>query len=120
MRLTFIEHPAFTEWVTEALADDELAAVQRQLQESAESGDVIRGCGGLRKLRCGIVSAGRGKRGGGRIVYMHIPEVSVVFLIAGYSKVNKSDLTSEQRKVLAALALEFKREIIQASQRKRT
>jgi hypothetical protein len=38
-------------WVKKHLTDDDLAALQRELLAEPEKGDVMPGCGGLRKLR---------------------------------------------------------------------
>ncbi len=119
MRLTFIEHPGFTEWVTEMLSDEELASLQRELQENPGVGDVMQGCGGLRKVRCGLSKSGRGRRGGGRIVYLHVEAASVVYLIDGYSKSERDDLSRDQQKILAALAAQFREEIVGDQVRRR-
>ena len=50
----------------EHLPDDELWRLQTYLNDNAEVGDIIRGSGGVRKLRW--AATGRGKRGGLRIV----------------------------------------------------
>ena len=60
--LTFVESKLFTSLVHEYLSDDEYAALQQALTDNPEAGDVIRGSGGVRKLRWRV--AGRGKRGG--------------------------------------------------------
>ena len=67
MVFTFVETRLFTGLVSRYLSDDEYADLQRTLIADPEAGDVIRGTGGVRKLRWGI--AGRGKRGGIRIIY---------------------------------------------------
>jgi hypothetical protein len=65
--LTFIETRPFTSLVQQYLADDEYAALQQALVAKPDAGDVIRGSGGVRKLRWGV--AGRGQRGGVRVIY---------------------------------------------------
>ena len=65
--MTFVETKLFTELVRDYLSDDEYAAMQQFLVVNPEAGDVIPGSGGVRKLRWGV--AGRGKRGGLRVVY---------------------------------------------------
>jgi hypothetical protein len=65
--VTFVETKLFTKLVQEYLSDDEYAALQQSLLVNPETGDVIPGSGGVRKLRWGI--AGRGKRGGLRVIY---------------------------------------------------
>ena len=66
--LTFIETKLFTSLVPQYLTDDEYAALQQALVTTPDAGDVIRGSGGVRKLRWRVV-AGRGKRGGIRVIY---------------------------------------------------
>ena len=64
---TFIETKLFTKLVVAYLADDEYANLQRAIAEDPNAVDVIKGSGGVRKLRWG--RSGRGKRGGVRIIY---------------------------------------------------
>ena len=59
--LTFIETRLFTKLVPQYLSDDEYAALQQALVADPTAGDLIRGSGGVRKLRWSV--AGRGKRG---------------------------------------------------------
>ena len=57
----------FTRLVQEYLSDEEYRKLQEALIENPETGAVIRGSGGIRKLRW--AAPGRGKRGGYRIIY---------------------------------------------------
>ncbi len=59
---TFVETKLFTELVGRYLSDDEYSELQLSLIANPEAGDLVRGSGGLRKLR--LCVAGRGKRGG--------------------------------------------------------
>lgn len=65
--MRFVETPIFTRAVTALLVEEQYRALQLALALRAEQGDLIRGSGGLRKLRWGL--AGRGKRGGARVIY---------------------------------------------------
>jgi len=65
--VTFVETKLFTQLVQDYLSDDEYAALQQFLVVNPEAGDVIPASGGVRKLRWGV--AGRGKRGGLRVIY---------------------------------------------------
>lgn len=49
------------------LTDEEYSGLQKALIKDPEAGDLIPGSGGIRKLRWGV--AGRGKRGGIRVIY---------------------------------------------------
>lgn len=103
MRLTFKETSFFTRQITELLLDEELNALQWALMANPESGDLIRGSGGLRKLRW--AGSGRGKRGGLRVIYYwHVPgSVSVILLLLAYPKNEQENLTPAQLKVLKSI-----------------
>lgn len=101
MRLTFSETSIFTRQIAELLSDDELNALQWVLMANPERGDIIRGSGGLRKIRW--AASGRGKRGGLRIIYYwHVPGSTILFLLA-YPKNEQEDLTPAQLKVLKSI-----------------
>ena len=63
---TFVETKLFTRLIDEYLSDDEFAALQLSLAVKPEAGDVIKGTGGVRKMRW--AGSGRGKRGGLRVI----------------------------------------------------
>lgn len=65
--LTFIETRLFSKLADELLGDDGLLALQVHLLQHPESGDLIRGFGGVRKVRWAL--PGRGKSGGIRVIY---------------------------------------------------
>ncbi|HSL84164.1 MAG TPA: type II toxin-antitoxin system RelE/ParE family toxin [Thermoanaerobaculia bacterium] len=82
--LVFIETKLFSRLVKEHLADDDYAALQHFLIQNPEAGDLIRGSGGLRKLRWG--HAGKGKRGGLRIIYYLRTGRGEIWLLTLYPK----------------------------------
>ena len=82
--LTFVETRLFTSLVQQYLSDDEYSALQREVMTNPEAGDVIRGSGGVRKLRWGV--AGRGKRGGLRIIYYLRTRQGEVWMLTLYAK----------------------------------
>jgi len=63
----YIETPYFTRVVDQYLDDDEYSKLQHYLNTYPESGVVVPGSSGVRKLRWR--SKGRGKRGGLRLIY---------------------------------------------------
>lgn len=81
--VTFVETKLFTRLVQEYLSGDEYAAMQRALASAPESGTVVRGSGGVRKLRWGL--AGRGKRGGVRVIY-YVKRHDEVWMLTIYAK----------------------------------
>jgi hypothetical protein len=83
----------------------ELEALIEFLGNYPEKGDVIAGTGGLRKLRWAL--AGRGKRGGSRVIYYyHRPEWQVL-LITAYAKNEKEDLSPKEKKLFSELMREI-------------
>jgi hypothetical protein len=82
--VTFVETKLFTGLVQDYLSDDEYAAMQQFLVVNPEAGDVIPASGGVRKLRWGV--AGRGKRGGLRVIYfLRLPK-DEVWMLTLYAK----------------------------------
>ena len=96
----FIETPIFTKQITDLLDDAEYRQLQITLAVQPNSGDLIRGGGGLRKIRWS--AQGRGKRGGMRVIYYRIEE-NQIFMLFAYPKNKQEDLTTEQLKVLRTL-----------------
>ncbi len=112
MKAVFIETSEVTEWVCEYLPDDVYGALQLELMANPEKGDVIRGCGGLRKLRVADPKRQKGKRGGARIIYVYIPEARWFYMLDIYGKDEKDDLSNEEKQCLAELIDEFRAQAI--------
>ena len=85
-------------WKAMGLGDDEQHYLENILLENPRKGAVIEGLGGVRKLR--IKLEGRGKSGGGRVIYLDVLEKEKLYLLFAYPKNVQEDLTSEQRKLL--------------------
>lgn len=81
---SFVETRLFTRLVQEYLADDEYAALQRELIRDPDAGALIPGSGGVRKLRW--AAAGRGKRGGYRVIYFVRRPKGVIWMLTMYPK----------------------------------
>jgi hypothetical protein len=82
--LTFIETKLFTRLVDEYLSDDEYSALQWVLVADPEAGDLVRGTGGVRKLRWR--TSGRGKRGGPRVIYYARTRQGEIWMLTMYAK----------------------------------
>jgi mRNA-degrading endonuclease RelE of RelBE toxin-antitoxin system len=106
--LWFVETPVFTRQIVQSLSDSEYAKLQAALVFQPELGDVIPGTGGLRKVRWGEGKRGRGKRGGIRVIYYWYKPSSLIYLLLAYSKAEKDDLSSNEKRVLRNLTEEFK------------
>jgi hypothetical protein len=95
------------------LSEDDLTDIVTTISDNPKSGDIMVGTGGARKLR----HAGRnkGKSGGYRVIYYYAGDEVPVFLLAVYSKGNRSNLTKAERnelaKVLPLLAEAYKKNV---------
>ena len=82
--ISFVETKLFTRLVQEYLSDDEYSKLQQVLLSDPEAGAVIPGSGGVRKLRWGV--AGRGKRGGIRVIYFLRTRQGQIWMLTLYAK----------------------------------
>lgn len=96
--VVFVETPVFTRRVQEFLDDDEYAELQTFLNEHPDAGKLIKGSGGIRKLRW--PGSGRGKRGGLRVIYDWWVSKDRISMLTVYPKSERDDLTAEQLKQL--------------------
>ena len=101
MKAVFMELPAFARHRTTYLDDESFRDLQIALMRNPLAGDVIRGCGGLRKLRFSDCRRNKGKRGGIRIIYYWHSLANAFWLFAIYDKDEMADLTELQRQQLA-------------------
>jgi hypothetical protein len=102
---SFRETPGFNKAISKLLSDDELAKFQWLLLQHPESGDLIMGSGGIRKVRCSV--KGRGKRSGARVIYYFATSEETIFLLDIYAKNEKSDLTSPEIQALKKIVEEW-------------
>jgi mRNA-degrading endonuclease RelE of RelBE toxin-antitoxin system len=82
--MEFIEAPIFTKYIYDYLTDDEYMGLQSYLLQFPESGNIVPGSSGVRKLRWAMM--GRGKRGGIRIIYYFKKQDDEIWLLTIYSK----------------------------------
>jgi mRNA-degrading endonuclease RelE of RelBE toxin-antitoxin system len=100
----FVESPLFSKLVYDYLDEIEYYALQWELAAKPEIGDVIKGIGGIRKLRWG--AKGKGKRGGVRIIYYWKKSDGEVLLLTLYAKNEAADIAPAQLKKLKQMVME--------------
>jgi hypothetical protein len=103
--VVFIETSVFTADVQVLLSDEDYAALQQHLVANPAAGDVVTGTGGLRKVRWTV--AGRGKRGGRRVIYFHAVAQAQIRMILIYRKGIKDDLSPKEKTVLRRINAEW-------------
>jgi hypothetical protein len=96
--MEFVETSIFTKKLPMYLSDDEYRKFQQHLEAQPTSGDVIKGSGGIRKIRW--KAEGRGKSGGVRIIYYLEVAASQFLLLTLYAKNELEDLTQAEIKLL--------------------
>ena len=100
--MEFIEAVAFTKHIYHYLSDDEYLGLQSFLLQYPESGKVVRGSGGVRKVRWAM--AGKGKSGGVRVIYYFKKQDDEIWLLTIYSK---NEVKSIPAHVLRQIAKEI-------------
>lgn len=109
MTRTFIEVPLFTRrWKEIGLGDEELQTLQIILLKDPESGPVMEGTGGIRKVRFPLEN--RGKSGSVRVCYTDFAEYEVTYLITAFEKKEQENLSNEEKGVLKKLVKSLKEE----------
>lgn len=81
---TVIETPSFSRLAADYWTEDERAEFVTWIAQNPESGDVIPGSGGCRKVRW--ARKGMGKRGGVRVIYFNRLANGEVWLLLIYAK----------------------------------
>lgn len=102
--MRFIETNVFTRKITSFVSDDEYRLLQEALLRRPGQGVLIKGSGGVRKLRWGDET--RGKRGGIRVIYYWHVERELFLMLYVYSKAEQKDLSVAQVAALAKVVRE--------------
>ena len=106
--LTFVETTVFTKRVIALGLEESLRTLQEELLANPEAGDLEPGTGGLRKIRMGDPSRGKGKRGGARAHYLWLKHKNRIYLIFVYGKNESDKLTVDQKRKLRQIAAEIR------------
>ncbi len=88
MTRTFVELPIFrTRWKAMGLDDGDLLRLQEELLADPKVGAVMKGTGGVRKMRFAFQN--RGKSGSVRVIYVDFEVYEKIFLITAYTQRGK-------------------------------
>lgn len=102
--MRFVETHVFTAALRRHLDDERYRQLQIALILRPEQGPVIKGSGGLRKVRWATASGG--KRGGLRVIYYWAPGEEVFYMVYAYTKTEQGDLTPTQTRQLSRVVRE--------------
>lgn len=95
---TIVELPEFLRKAQDLLANDEKISLINYLAAHPQSGDLMQGTGGIRKLRW--AAQGRGKSGGVRVIYYFHNEAIPLFLLTIFGKGEKANLSKSECNIL--------------------
>lgn len=114
MTREFVILPSFEmKWKNLGLNDDDLARLESELISNPKIGPVMRGTGGVRKMR--FAFEGRGKSGSLRVIYVDFEVYEKLYLVDVFQKSEQENLSDEERNnmkqivKLIELSLEKKR-----------
>lgn len=105
MPVAFIQLSAFEKYRTDYLDERQFASLQKLLILRPDVGAIIKGSGGLRKLRLPDVINNKGTRGGLRLIYYFHRDKKQYWLMTIYRKSEMADLTPQQIKTLKQILL---------------
>jgi hypothetical protein len=86
-------------------SSSDIEKLEDETARNPEAGDVIQGLSGARKVR--FAMSGKGKRGGGRAIYVVIWRANTAYLLFAYSKAMQEELSNTQRAAIAAIVKEI-------------
>ena len=101
--MEFIETSIFTRLIYTYLKDDEYVGLQGHMFKYPETGKVVPGSGGVRKLRWAMT--GKGKRGGLRVLYYFKKQDDEIWMLTIYGKSETENIPAH---VLRQIAEEIK------------
>jgi len=99
--VTVVETPEFLARIDRLMTEGERELLIAYLAANPTAGGLIPGTGGVRKLRWGL--AGRGKRGGARVIYFYQKADFPLFALTIFAKNERADLTQRDRNDLRGL-----------------
>lgn len=97
--MIFIETSHFTKLLPDYLDDEAYRGLQSYLLQKPDAGDIVRGSGGVRKVRW--ATDGKGKSGGVRAIYYWKKSEDEIWMLTIYSKSERATIASHVLKQIA-------------------
>jgi hypothetical protein len=99
--MVIVETSTFTKRIQTLVDHEDYRQLQITLVNRPNAGVVIRGGGGLRKVRC--ARRGSGKSGGVRVIYYWAEEKAQLLMLFVFAKNEQDDLLPNQLRILRKL-----------------
>ena len=97
--ISVAETGTFQRKVARLLSDDEKAELIAYLAMHPNTGVLIKGTGGIRKLRW--ARSGQGKSGGVRVIYYFHSDMMPLYLLTIFGKNEKANIPEREKQLLA-------------------
>jgi hypothetical protein len=95
---TVVETPMFVKLVDKLLGESERAQLTSFIAANPETGSVVPGSGGVRKMRWGL--PGLGKQGGVRVIYFNRLPDGEIWLLLIYGKSERDNISASILKMI--------------------
>lgn len=100
MKREFVESSQVRQvFKTNGVSDEHVREMEKQVMQGC--GAIVPGTGGVKKIRCG--AAGRGKRGGVRVLFADYPDAGVTYLLSALGKSQRVDFNQFELKTIKQL-----------------
>ena len=103
--ITVAETESFQRKVGRLLSENEKDLLIAYLSMQPNAGVLIKGAGGIRKLRW--ARSGRGKSGGVRVIYYFYNQAMPLYLLTLFGKNEKANITKEEKNILCRMVREL-------------
>ena len=101
MKLTFVQTPIFAAQALRlGLNDEDIRALEQLILDYPERGNVMKGTGGVRKIRFAPPSWHTGKSGAARACYVLFTEAESCYFVSIFAKSDKPNLSRKEMNIL--------------------
>ncbi|MFT4145605.1 MAG: type II toxin-antitoxin system RelE/ParE family toxin [Mobilitalea sp.] len=110
MKKTFIQTKGFSRnWDELGFTDKDLHRLKNEILKNPEAGAIMKGTGGLRKMR--FAYEGRGKSGSVRVCYVDFEVKKTIYLITVFVKADQENLTNSEKNNIKTMISNLKKEL---------
>lgn len=102
-------HEFDTQWEKMGLTDEDRRRLENEIANNTQIGAVMRGTGGLRKMR--FAFEGKGKSGSSRVLYVDFVVYERVYLITVYPKSVRENISGAERAIYKKVIEQTKKEL---------
>ena len=99
-----IQLPVFWRlWQAQKLPDEDLQALEAAVMRDPGGASVMKGTGGLRKIRFAPPSRGKGKSGSMRVGFVQFPEIGRIYFVTLFLKKDADNLSAADRQAIKSV-----------------